>query len=483
MTKSSEKPTFSSESSDLVQNSEQDKGKQALSSPRSTEKSVASDSTDSEQSTKQIFERKGTKLALPPAKKNQGWLPLLISLGVISFGAVALHMNATNRPEGAPPVASTPPRPSLTVTVQPVISKSFPKTLSVSGSLAAWDELPLAAEASGLRIDNIYVDEGDRVRKGQVLATLNNQLLKAQMQQSEARVSKAMSGIRQQQAAIREAEALKIEADRNFKRYDNLVREGAISQQEAQSRQTSAATSQARVDSARQSLAVAQSDLAAAKADLQEFKARMSQTQIVAPVDGFISKRQAKLGSVTSGSSASSSALFTMVRDGRIELNAEVSELDLPGIKPGQPVVISSDADPSKRYTGRVREVAPVVDAQTRIGLVRIKLPPNPELRPGMFVRGQLRLGSAPAVVVPETALLFKDGKPFVFVVKGEPRQGGTAQATVRLIQTGARDAGFVEVRSGLRTGEQIILSGAGYLKDGDTVRIGSLDSASGGRP
>ncbi len=478
MTKSSEKPTFSSESSDLVQNSEQDKGKQALSSPRSTEKSVASDPTDSEQSTKQLFENKGTRLALPPAKKNQGWLPLLISLGVISLGAFALHLNAANKPEAAPPVASTPPRPSLTVTVQPVVSKSFPKTLSVSGSLAAWDELPLAAEASGLRIDNIYVDEGDRVRKGQVLATLNNQLLKAQMQQSKARVSKAMSGIRQQQAAIREAEALKIEADRNFKRYDNLVREGAISQQEAQSRQTSAATSQARVDSARQSLAVAQSDLAAAKADLQEFRARMSQTRIVAPVDGFISKRQAKLGS-TSGSTA----LFNMVRDGRIELNAEVSELDLPGIKAGQPIVITSDADPSKRYTGRVREVAPVVDAQTRIGLVRIKLPPNPELRPGMFVRGQLRLGSAPAVVVPETALLFKDGKPFVFIVKGEPSQGGTAQATVRLIQTGARDAGFVEVRSGLRTGEQIILSGAGYLKDGDTVRIGSLDSGTGGRP
>jgi HlyD family secretion protein len=296
------------------------------------------------------------------------------------------------------------------------------------------------------------------------------------MNQSEARVSKAKSVIRQQQAAIREAEALKTEADRNFKRYDNLVREGAISQQEAQSRGTSAATTQARVDSARQSLSVAQSDLMAAQADLEEFKARMLQTKILAPDDGFISTRQAKLGSVTSGAAGSSSALFTMVRDSRIELNAEVSELDLPGIRAGQAVSITSDADPSKRYTGRVREIAPVVDAQTRIGLVRISLPPNAELRPGMFVRGTLSLGSAPALVVPETALLFKEGRPFVFVLKGEPRQNSTAQASARSIQTGARNGGFVEVRSGLSAGEQIILSGAGYLKDGDTVRIGSLD-------
>jgi len=469
MTKSSENTTVS-EPSDGIQ----DENKQALPSSRSMEEPEVSGPTNS----KQPYKEKG-QTASPAgqkSRKNRGWLPLVISLGILSLAAFAFYISTTNKPKESLPVPESKSRPSLTVTVQPVSSKSFPKTLSVSGSLAAWDELPIAAEASGLRIENIYVDEGDRVRKGQVLATLNDRLLKAQMNQSEARVSKAKSVIRQQQAAIREAEALKTEADRNFKRYDNLVREGAISQQEAQSRGTSAATTQARVDSARQSLSVAQSDLMAAQADLEEFKARMLQTKILAPDDGFISTRQAKLGSVTSGAAGSSSALFTMVRDSRIELNAEVSELDLPGIRAGQAVSITSDADPSKRYTGRVREIAPVVDAQTRIGLVRISLPPNAELRPGMFVRGTLSLGSAPALVVPETALLFKEGRPFVFVLKGEPRQDSTAQASARSIQTGARNGGFVEVRSGLSAGEQIILSGAGYLKDGDTVRIGSLD-------
>jgi HlyD family secretion protein len=462
MTKSSKKPTVS-ESSD--QKSEQSENKKILAAARSIEDPAVSRETNFDQ--RSNYKKKG--------KKGSGWLPLAISLGVISLGAFALH-STTNKPQEPVPAPASQPRPSLTVTAQPVSSKSFPKTLSVSGSLAAWDELPIAAEASGLRIDNIYVDEGDRVRKGQVLATLNDRLLKAQVNQSEARISKARSGIRQQQAAIREAEALKIEADRNSKRYADLVRDGAISQQEAQSRQTSAATTQAKVDSARQNLAAAQSDLMAAQADLEEVKAKMSQTKILAPDNGFISKRQAKLGSVSSAASAS--ALFTMVRDGRIELNAEVSELDLTGIRSGQAVSITSDADPSKRYTGKVREIAPVVDAQTRIGLVRISLPPNPELRPGMFVRGTLSLGSAPALVVPETALLFKEGKPFVFVVKGEPRQNSTVQAIARPIQTGARNGGSVEVRSGLKAGEHIILSGAGYLKDGDTVRIGSLDKA-----
>jgi HlyD family secretion protein len=469
MTKSS-KESKVSESTDWIQDtrpSERSKDQETLASSPSTEEPASVSATrDSEGLTK--YRKEG--------KKSSGWLPLAISLGVISLGAFALHSSNTNKPQEPVPAPASQPRPSLTVTAQPVSSKSFPKTLSVSGSLAAWDELPIAAEASGLRIDNIYVDEGDRVRKGQVLATLNDRLLKAQVNQSEARISKARSGIRQQQAAIREAEALKIEADRNSKRYADLVRDGAISQQEAQSRQTSAATTQAKVDSARQNLAAAQSDLMAAQADLEEVKAKMSQTKILAPDNGFISKRQAKLGSVSSAASAS--ALFTMVRDGRIELNAEVSELDLTGIRSGQAVSITSDADPSKRYTGKVREIAPVVDAQTRIGLVRISLPPNPELRPGMFVRGTLSLGSAPALVVPETALLFKEGKPFVFVVKGEPRQNSTVQAIARPIQTGARNGGSVEVRSGLKAGEHIILSGAGYLKDGDTVRIGSLDKA-----
>ncbi len=471
MTKSS-KESKVSESADWMQDtrpSERSKDKETLASSQATQEPTSVSATrDSE----------GLAKYRKEDKKSSGWLPLAISLGVISLGAFALHSSNTNKPQEPVPAPASQPRPSLTVTVQPVSSKSFPKTLSVSGSLAAWDELPIAAEASGLRIDNIYVDEGDRVRKGQVLATLNDRLLKAQVNQSEARISKARSGIRQQQAAIREAEALKIEADRNSKRYADLVRDGAISQQEAQSRQTSAATTQAKVDSARQNLAAAQSDLMAAQADLEEVRAKMSQTKILAPDNGFISKRQAKLGSVTSGAATSASALFTMVRDGRIELNAEVSELDLTGIRSGQAVAITSDADPSKRYTGKVREVAPIVDAQTRIGLARISLPPNPELRPGMFVRGTLSLGSAPALVVPETALLFKEGKPFVFVVKGEPRQNSTVQAVVRPIQTGARNGGSVEVRSGLKAGEHIILSGAGYLKDGDTVRIGSLDKA-----
>jgi HlyD family secretion protein len=472
MTQFSEKQTVS-EPSDLMQDFEQDERKQALPLSRSTQKPEVSGPMDSEQPYLSPEKNKTPS----SAKKSRGALPLFMSLGILSLAAFAFYISTTNKPKEPLPVPAAKPHPSLTVTVQPVISKSFPKTLSVSGSLAAWDELPIAAEASGLRIENIYVDEGDRVRKGQVLATLNDRVLKAQRNQSEARVSKAKAAIRQQQAAIKEAEALRTEADRNFKRYDDLVRQGAISQQEAQSRGTSAATTQARVDSARQSLVVAQSDLMAAQAELEEYKARVLQTKILAPDDGFISKRQAKLGSVTSGVAASSSALFTMVRDGRIELNAEVSELDLPGIRSGQAVSITSDADPSIRYTGRVREIAPVVDAQTRIGLVRISLPPNAALRPGMFVRGALSLGSAPALVVPETALLFKEGRPFVFILKGEPHQNSTAQAAARSIQTGARNGGFVEVRSGLRAGEHIILAGAGYLKDGDTVRIGSLDS------
>lgn len=414
-----------------------------------------------------------------PRPKNQTkWFSLVLTLSVISVGAMAVHitfgvLTFYNRLNSTSQVtASVPTQPSpATVTVQPVRLRTFPRTLLVTGSLAAWDELPVGAEVSGLRIERIYVDEGDRVHQGQVLAELNEDVLLAQMHQAQANIGRMRSAIRQQAALIQEAVAVQQEAKANLRRYSDLARQGAISQVEAQTRETSAATSLAKVESARQSLAVAQSDMAKAQAELEQLKATLAQTRIMAPVDGYISKRQAKLGSVVGPNGGT--VLFTLVRDGRVELNAEVPELSLPNIEIGQQVLVSSDAAPAKKYVGRVRQVTPVVDPQTRIGSVHIALPANPNLKPGMFMHGELHLGSSPALVVPEAAVLFRDAKPFVFVLQGD-------RVAVQHIETGTRSQGFVEVLSGLRDGEKVVLAGAGYLKNGSRVRVSTWGKVGG---
>lgn len=408
------------------------------------------------------LEAGGNPASSPSTPKGKYWVPLVLSLGVIFLGAVALY-NMLGGKTKVTTVVPTQSTKTTTVTVQPVRLRTFPRTLLVTGSIAAWDELPLGAEVPGLRIERIYVDEGDWVRKGQVLAELNDHVLLAHMKQAQANIGRMRSAIRQQVATLKEAQATQLEADANFRRYSDLLHQGAISQVEAQTRQTSAATTLAKVESARQSIAVAQSDLAKAQAELEQLLVTLAQTRITAPTDGYISKRQAKLGSVIT--LLGPSVLFNLVRDGRVELNAEVSELDLPSIKPGQQVLVTSDADPGKKYIGRVRQVTPVVNPQTRIGEVHIALPANPELKPGMFMHGELYLGSSPALVVPEAAVLFRDAKPFVFVLKN-------GVSAVSPIETGTRDQGLVEVLSGLAAGEKVVVAGAGYLKDGSRVRV-----------
>jgi HlyD family secretion protein len=154
-----------------------------------------------------------------------------------------------------------------------------------------------------------------------------------------------------------------------------------------------------------------------------------------------------------------------MVRDSRLELRAQVPEVDLPKIQPGQIVRVTSDADARLSVNGRVRQISPQVDERTRLGTVRIDVPSVNGMRPGMFVRGQVALGERRAIVVPSQAVLTRDEGAQVFVLSGE-------QAMARPVVAGTRSGDRVEIVSGLKPGEKVIVAGAGYLKDGDYVRL-----------
>jgi HlyD family secretion protein len=377
-----------------------------------------------------------------PGRFSRRWAIGLGALAVVAVAAIVASQLMGHKPVVQQVV------PVQTITVGTVAQAPLGRALVVNGSLAAWDELPVGTEAGGLAIVQVAVEEGDKVTKGQLLAKLDDSVLKAQYAQAQASVAQADAG-------VRKAQAMSGTANSDVRRAKELSKNGYISGQIAEQRETTLTAAEADVNVARQNLVTAQ-----AVAD--ERAAQLAQTEIRAPTDGTVSKRMAKLGNVV----AVGEQLFRMIRDNRVELQAEVPEMDLPQLKAGLPAtIVINDTDP-QHFEGKIRLVGATVDPQTRIGMVYVALPDDPALKPGMFVHGQIVTGQANVLQVPEEAIVYKDSKPAVFIVdKGD-------HAKLRMVETGTRVNGTVEIVSGVSAGERVALAGAGYLKDNDLVRI-----------
>src|SRR5690606_9843780 len=225
--------------------------------------------------------------------------------------------------------------------------------------ISAWEEVPVGAETGGLTATAVYVDEGRYVQQGAPLVQLNDALLKAQL--------------RQQQAAVQTAEANAARDDAALARAEELKERGFLSQ--------------ASLDTALANQRSSQANLSAARAALAETQTRLSQATIRAPVSGLVISRSVTRGQIVSPGTE----LFRIVRDGRLELDAQVPETDLGFVRSGQSAVVASDQ--VGETTGTVRIVTPEVDPQTRLGVARISLAGGSGFRPGMFARARIDAG------------------------------------------------------------------------------------------
>lgn len=313
-----------------------------------------------------------------------------------------------------------------------------PLRLAANGNIAAWQEASIGAESNGLRLTDVRVNVGDVVKAGQVLAIFSADTVLADVAQSRA--------------SLLEAQANAAEAAANADRARSLQATGALSQQQIQQFTTAEQTAQARVE--------------ASKAALNAQQLRLKYTQVVAPDSGVISARTATVGAVV----GAGTELFRMVRKGRLEWRAEVTSTELRRIQPGAKVSVTAASGAVAE--GTVRMVAPTVDPQTRNALVYVDLPANTDFRAGMFARGEFALGSSDALTVPQEALVVRDGFSYVFVV------GGDQRVQMRKVQTGRRVADWVEVLSGLDAGASVAVRGAGFLNDGDLVRVAAPAAA-----
>ena len=347
--------------------------------------------------------------------------------GCVSLGVASLAWAADERSSRA---AS---KPSLTVSVTTPQASSWAQKISANGSLAAWQEAVIGAEANGLKITEVRVNVGDRVQRGDVLAVLQADTLRAELAQAEA--------------ALAEAAASAQEAKAQAERARSLQQQGFFSAAQLSQALAAEASAVARVQSAR--------------AMVQLQNVRLSQTQVRAPDAGVISARQATVGSVV----GTGTELFRLIRQGRIEWRAEVTAAEIGRIQVGAPVQLKAAS--GQLLQGKVRMVAPSVDAQTRNALVYVDLPAQTgSARPGMFAQGEIMLGQSQALSLPQAAVVVRDGFSYVYTV------GADQKVSQLKVQTGRQSADRVEVTAGLPADARVVASGGAFLNHGDTVRV-----------
>jgi HlyD family secretion protein len=374
--------------------------------------------------------------------------------------ATALLLTASSAPAvlAAEAAGTTETRPP-SVTVSTVARSTMVDSVIVTGTLVAREDIMVAAQIEGYAIQEIMVEEGDRVKAGQVLARLSRETIDASLAQNKAQIARAEAGIASARTAITEAEAARTQAQASFQRTQTLRSEGIASAETFDLRQASARQTTARLAGAQEQLRLAEADKALAEAQRGELMIRSGRTEIKAPSDGIISRRSARIGAIAS---AAGEPLFRIIKDGAIELEADLSETTLARIKQAQKATIRP-AGHVEDLTATVRLISAEITKASRLGRVRLAIDKPDGLVIGSFARGMIEIARRDTVVTPLSAVLFTDEGARVQVVKD-------GAIVTRPITAGIRSGGRIEAKSGLEVGEVVVTISGTFLRNGDRV-------------
>lgn len=374
-------------------------------------------------------------------------LTLLSSTGLLPLNGVF----AADAPAAAP--VSAPRVSILRVTQGEIVDR-----LNVAGTFVAREQVLVGPQIEGLQITEILVDEGDSVKKGQVLARLNRATLDAQLAQWNATLAVADASIAQAMSNVTQAEASLALTTPALARATDLVKTGAGTNAVLEQRQADQRSNEARLASAKSGLVLAKADKTAKEAQRDELLVRISRAEVIAPVDGTITRRSARLGAIAT---AAGEPMFTMATKGTVELEADVPELRLSKVKPDQVADVSVGEDAG--FPGKVRLVYPEVDKTTRLGKVRLTLPNDPRIHIGAFARATIELARRKALVVPAAAVLYEGGEPALQTVVDE-------HIVTKKVTLGLMVDGRVEITSGLNDGDIIVERAGAFLRSGDAI-------------
>ncbi len=342
------------------------------------------------------------------------------------FGGTGKSAQSTLADRGAVPLISV-----IVPVLQPVTS-----SVSFTGAIAARYDMPIANEGDTGRIVAVYVEAGDHVKRGQILAKIDDSVLIQQANRLAASLEQA-----QAQAALSAAE---------YKRALGVEAAGALSAEDIEKRRATAVTDAANVK--------------VVAAQLAEAKARLERTRISAPIEGTVLTRSTEVGQIASPGGA---ALFRVASGGEVEMRGQIAEQDLAQVKIGQAatVYLTGIARP---FSGTVRLLGAVIDPATRLGDIRIKLQPDPALRPGAFARAEVAVDKAQRPVLPQTAVLADSNGSYVLIVSPDNK---VERHPVRV--SGVTEAGAI-ISAGLTGNERVVATAGGFLRDGEQVQVAS---------
>lgn len=356
-----------------------------------------------------------------------------VALLVAALAAIIVALAAATggkSPKAA--AAGESAKPALTVIVAAPQVLQWTERVLASGSVLAWQEAVIGAEIGGVRLAGLQVNIGDRVKKGDVLAHFADEM--------------PLAELHQQQAAFDEARARYHEAQLNAQRAQQIKDSGAMSAQELQQFASNAE--------------IAGAQMKSAEARLESAQLKLRYTKVVAPDDGLVSSRNATVGAVVQAGAE----MFRLIRQGRLEWRAELTDAQMQRVHVGQKVQVHSGANGFVQ--GTVARISPAIDMQTRNGYVYIGLPDGKALKAGMFTQGAFELGQSDALTLPQSAVVMRDGYAYVYKV------GPDNRVTQAKVATGRRQDDRIEIVSGIAAETKVVASGAGFLSDGDLVRI-----------
>lgn len=396
--------------------------------------------------------------SLPMALRSTAQHPISALALALALLAMPMPVEAQTPAQSAPAPA---PAAGPSVTVTQAQRTEIVQSVVVSGTMIARDEVMVQPEVDSLSIIDLLAEEGDRVTQGQVLARLDRTTLDVQKTQNDAQIARAEALVAQANAQIAEADANLVQANNAFDRTKALRDTGNASIETFDQRAAAARSGQARANSARQALAIASADLSLAQAQGKDIAVRLARTEIKAPRAGIVSRRTARLGA-TASMLPQTEPLFRIIADGAVELEAQVAEVELPGLKLGQKVAVTP-AGAKEALVGTIRLIAPEVDKASRLGRVRVALDGNPPVAIGTFARGVIETGRKQAVTLPLSAITYGRSGPTVQTVKD-------GKVVTKPVTLGLAGGGRAEIATGLAEGETVVARAGTFVRDGDHI-------------
>jgi RND family efflux transporter MFP subunit len=362
------------------------------------------------------------KTSVAPAR-GRHWVAYLAVVAVTAaaiaaaWTALRQHRNDDRR--------TVEPTPALTVTVTQPARAVWPVTLEASGAIAAWQEASIGAQVGGYRLVDVLVNVGDEVIKGQVLARFDRALLQAE----EGRL-----------AAVYE------EAKANEQRMLRLQKTAAVTDRDVLQFVTQAKTTNALLESNR---------------------LQLRYTEVLAPDDGVISSRTATLGAVV----PVGFELFRLIRQNRLEWRGELTAAQLARVDIGREVELTLPGGGGAKAV--IRQTAPSLDPQTRLGVVYTDIAPGSRARAGMYVDGRVAIGQSAALVIPAESVTIRDGRSYVLKLLDA---SATPRVSLRPVTVGRRRGTQLEIVEGVERDDHLVVAGAGFLNEGDLVRVTDTD-------